>query len=225
MVPRRFSICGLRCLAFVIIVVVYQCASASTVQVKHVTIYCADDTICSFGIPNDVIINATPGVQILSQQMLLQLTHGSVLEHPFGSNTPPSAALIAVFPGLAFDSFVAAGGPDSNSPTPTIVGRSDLLGGPGGIPALFSPTQWDVLWGPALGQNTVGAHGYLSARLSLNGNALGTFRYIVNFGDGSSIALNLPIANGLIIPEPSAIVLTAMLLAISCAILRMARFG
>jgi hypothetical protein len=161
-------------------------------------------------VTNDIIIDS-PGTTILSQQMRLVLDSGQVLNHTFGSNTPPNPALIGSFPSLAYDSFISAGtyhagGPAPPlNPVPSVVGRSDALGGPGGVPALFSPTQWDVLWGPELGQNTMNATGYLSARITLSGDAqaAGSFDYLAFFGDGTEVRLHAPVVNGAIVIPPA----------------------
>jgi PEP-CTERM motif len=150
-------------------------------------------------VTNNILLDST-GTNILSQQLRVVLSSGSILQHPFGSNNPPTAALIGSFASLQYDSFIAAGGPDSNSPTPTTVGRSDQLGGPGGVPADFSTSLADILWGPSLGQDTTNKTGYLSARLTLSGDAAGTFSYRAVFGDSTELMMDVPFSDGCIGP-------------------------
>jgi hypothetical protein len=147
---------------------------------------------------NDILLDGS-GTTILSQQMRLVLTSGSVVNHPFGTNAPAGAPLVSTFAALAFDSFVAAGGPlTPPAANPTILGRSDALGGPGGATADFAPQLWDVLWGPALGQDTSNQTSYLAARLTLSGDATGMLYFLSYFGDGSELRIDLPITNGFI---------------------------
>jgi hypothetical protein len=149
-------------------------------------------------VTNDILLNSGTS-SILSQQMRLVLTSGSVVNHPFGTNTPANGALAPSFSSLQYDSFVAAGGPlTPPAATPTILGRSDALGGPGGAVADFSPQLWDVLWGPMLGQDTTNQANYLAARLTLSGDANGTIQFLSFFGDESDDRPEGVVLNGTI---------------------------
>ena len=158
-------------------------------------------------VTNDILLNGGTS-SILSQQMRLVLSAGSVVNHPFGTNTTANGALAPSFASLPFDSFIASGGPlTPPATTPTVLGRSDAIGGPGGATADFAAQLWDVLWGPALGQDTTNQSAYLAARLTLSGDAMGSLQFLTFFGDETQVRLtDVPVANGIIggdVPPPT----------------------
>jgi hypothetical protein len=165
----------------------------------------------------DIKVNAAPGNLIGSMQILMQLSSGQVVEHAFQSpnGAPPNGAFIGTFPDLAFDSFVAAGEPTIDQ-APLVLGPSLELGGPAGPAAVFSAQTYDASWGPPLGQPNEGRQGYLAARLTLQPNANGTFKFKVDFSNSPSAGSGfgnfgtLSIVDGVIVPEPATVSLVGL---------------
>jgi PEP-CTERM motif len=155
-------------------------------------------TMLANTVTTDILLDST-GDSILSQQMYLVLNSGAVVNNAFGSDLPPNSALIPAFPTLAFDTFLSSGTANSNggtAPVPTIVGKSDALGGPGGVPAVLGPNQIDALWGPALGLDTTNRTDYLSTRFTLSPDSNGSLSYRVSFGSGFGGLVDIPIVGG-----------------------------
>jgi hypothetical protein len=158
---------------------------------------------------NDILVNADPGVGILSQQLLIDLAGGPpnpIYQHTFGNGAPsygpPNNLLAGFAPGILYDTYLAAGSPSTGAvtaPGATVAGKSQDLGGPGGAgAAVFTNTDIDAAWG------SVGASGtnYLSARVTLHNTVSGVWSYRVNYADGSSnIIQNGPIAAGVLLQQ------------------------
>jgi len=169
---------------------------------------------------NNIVVN-DQGQGILSSQMRIVLTAGNIVEQgsASGNQTPPLEELIESNPNRAFDSFISAGAFTAESgDAPTIVGKSDRLGGPGGTPASFAGSGYDVLWGPAVGSIPTNRPDYLASRITLTNTSNGTFYFVQGFNNGSEWAHaagnGLPIINGRIVPEPA-----------TCSLIGLALFG
>lgn len=132
---------------------------------------------------NDLLLVTDDDELILSQQINLRLTAGTIIHHPLGSLTPPEPETANFFPALLYDTFVAGG---SSAPTGyiSVVGTSSDLGHPHMSPAIATDTILDVSWGAVGG--TAGPNGYLSARVTLSDDAKGLLEYAVSFGTASS---------------------------------------
>lgn len=129
-------------------------------------------------IPNvlttDLIANFEGSGQILSQQMLLTLTAGSIQQTAGGGNVPPSSVLIGAIPALEFDTFVAMNGLTAEtSSNPQIPGGAEYFG----APALkFDTSGLSIAWGtPDVFTDRTG---FVTARISLTNDAVGTLKYV-----------------------------------------------
>ncbi len=144
---------------------------------------------------NDMMFNTA--TDWLSAQLLITLTSGSIYQHSFGGNTPPNAALVAAFPDLAFDTFVAGGALDI---TPAIAGGAVDLGG--GATAACNESTVNLTW---FTTNTNDVGNLLLGRITLSRDAVGTWAARVsNVGDGASFYSG-PIVGGAMVPEPAAV--------------------
>jgi len=131
----------------------------------------------------------------LSAQLLITLSSGSIYQHSFGGNTPPNPALVAAFPDLAFDTFVAGGSLDI---TPMIVGGAVDLGG--GAAAVCNESVVNLTWATT---NTNDIGNLLLGRITLSRDAQGTWAARVsNVGDGAGFYSG-PIVGGAMVPEPA----------------------
>ena len=94
-----------------------------------------------------------PGLR--GQQLIVTLTHGSIFQHPFGSNTAPNAALIAAFSDLAFDTFVTMGGLTASTSQPVLIPMplDPLPEGPLGGSLKFDTTGINIAWAPGAGKH------------------------------------------------------------------------
>jgi hypothetical protein len=157
---------------------------------------------------NDILINAEPTEQIGAIQIYAELSEGSFWHHPFGANTPPNPTQFAFVPALAFDTFLASGFP-TNARVPVVAGASADLGSPNtGGPVILDANTIDATFGPEAGQPTMGALGFLAARVTIGSE--GIFRMDVEFsGGGRATVMNGLIRDGviLLIPEPASLAL------------------
>ncbi len=132
-----------------------------------------------------------------NERMDLLLTSGSLYQDTFGNESgPPSDALIAVFPNLAFDTYVAT--------------ASGVSPGFAGDPPYMSDTSITASWFDSV----VGTDGvYAIARVSLSSDANGSITgktYDVNTAIGGGVPFAFTIVNGEIIPEPATMALLAI---------------
>jgi hypothetical protein len=151
-------------------------------------------------------------------QMLLTLTSGSVYQHAAGGNSPPNAALLPVLPDLAYDTFVALGSPTAGGPVgePGFSGGAVNLGGPAS--SQFNAQGINQGWFVPPGQTIADQTDFVVARLTLTDNAQGNLTFAAFAGGGNpddALRLNVPIVNGVIgggvvIPEPSTVVLLGL---------------
>jgi hypothetical protein len=169
----------------------------------------------------DIVVDFTG--QVTGFQMLLNLTSGSVYQNTsalIGAGTqPPVQALEAVDGTIATDTYTAFGGPYSGDSA----GNFGLGGGAvnlGGAPAAQFNTQGlNQAWNPAGGVSVLDRTNFTAARIALSSDANGEFTF-AGFAGGQSpddaLRLSVPVVNGVIggggvvIPEPSTVVLLAM---------------
>ena len=121
----------------------------------------------------------------------IQLTSGMFYQNPFGSDSPPSPAFFSIFPELEFDTYVGIIGDG----TAGISGNcnNDLGGGPCGIHEQFI----DIVWFNSATNNT----GLVKiGNFTVSNDAMGVWS-ILSGGTQTS---------GIIIPEPTTLVLLAL---------------
>lgn len=148
---------------------------------------------------------------IRGQQMVLSLTSGAIYQDTFGSNTPPTDALVPAFPNVAYDSFVAMGGALASTTSPIlVVGAASELDG---VAQKFDTQGIDMAWAPGTGVNLADRTGFLTARITLTNDANGSARYFSSLADGTTTTIDLPVVNGVIgIPEPTTCILAGLAL-------------
>jgi len=133
-------------------------------------------------VANDVFLDFDS--MLLGQQLSLQLTQGSILQSgAAASDTAPSQVLIRQSPDLAYDSFVTMGGLDDETSAPviTVGGAVDLawkfdLNVSKAV--VFDSRAADITWAAQPGTRILAGEDFLTARLTLSGDAQGTFRYL-----------------------------------------------
>jgi len=151
--------------------------------------------------------------QLFGQQMVLELTSGSVFQQAaFGTETAPTDALIPVFADVAADTFVTVGGYTSGtSSSALVVGGSTEIPGKGG-PKKFDTAGINIAWAPAPGVVINSGNNFPIAQVTLSNNANGTAWLFSNSG-GTGQTFQLPVINGVIgIPEPTTCVLAGLAL-------------
>ncbi|MEO1496965.1 MAG: hypothetical protein AAFV43_07440 [Planctomycetota bacterium] len=133
------------------------------------------------------------------QQLLITLDQGSVINHPVGSDTPPSSELFEAFPALEYDSFVALGGFTAETSGDFIlVGGAVNLGG--SALGELGPDLVNVAWGPSVGVVFSDQTDYPLARMTFSSDARGFVQYLGVTTDGQSILLSGTL-NGTLIPD------------------------
>jgi hypothetical protein len=136
-------------------------------------------------ITTDVRVNATGTLR--AQGMLLELTQGTIYqEDVFGTNRVPATFFFPFVPSLRFDTFVTFGAVATPGPPGTVQQDSDMLipGGTGvdipggGAPVTFNNQKLDIVWAPGGGINYPGTDNFVTARVSLSKDAMGTLKYL-----------------------------------------------
>ena len=169
-----------------------------------------DGTIPGY-VVNDVSITFAgewTGVQLLTTPMI-----GGINQHAFGGETPPNDALIAAFPNLAFDTFMANGGKtmDTDNGVLVVGASANLPGGTGS--KKFNTHRIDVTWAPQTGLHPTDLSDYFIGRFTLAEDANGSFQILVA-AEGISTVLEGTITNGVMaineIPEPASLALLGL---------------
>ena len=142
---------------------------------------------------NDIVVTSADNVG--GQQLVVNLTAGTINQSDFGSDLPPNAALFTAFPNLPNDTFVGGMAPDSA--------------------ALMSTTNIDITWAPGGGVNVLGTN--TLARVTLSNDAAGSWRLVST--ERGAADVDIPLSDGLIgggvmsiVPEPATIALSLMCL-------------
>ena len=131
-------------------------------------------------ITNDIVIDFEADPLGLSfQQMILELSQGSVFQQAtFGNNVPPNGALLPTFPDLAYDTFVSMGGAIAADSREILEVGGAVNIAPGAAKK-FDTEGLNITWAPATGVVIGDATtDFITARISLSNDAVGTFRYI-----------------------------------------------
>lgn len=129
----------------------------------------------------DIILNI-PG-RLTGSQMLIELERGSIYQHSLGADLPPAAAVVELEPALAFDTFVAYGGPTAGSRYAPfgIYGEAPNLDRNGSF--IFSESQIHVAWGATSGDDIPEeTSDFLIARVTLSEDAEGQWLYLASSG-------------------------------------------
>lgn len=125
--------------------------------------------------------------QYTGSQILLELDRGSIYQDLLGSNSPPSSGLVAMFPSVAFDTYLAMGSATSDGP----FGAANLVGGAvnlGGESTISLETgRINAAWGPQGGADITDQTGFLTARITLSDDAEGSWRLLASAGGVISI--------------------------------------
>ncbi|WP_146575587.1 hypothetical protein [Botrimarina hoheduenensis] len=123
-------------------------------------------------IVNDLLVDFDG--RIFGQQLLIELTQGSIYNTPdFGGNSPPNAAIFSLVPELASDSFVAMGGADAATSAPVLIvgGAVDLHDGPTRL--VFDDERVSIAWAATPGLIIQDQLNFQIARLTLSDDAIG----------------------------------------------------
>jgi len=148
----------------------------------------------------DIVLDFTGNLR--GQQMIVELTQGSIYQDPFGSNTPPSGAFYDLAPFVEFDTFVAIGGrrhdgnpPLASYPVLVVGGAVDLQ--PGSA-LKFDTEGLNIAWAPGTGIDVPSGTDYFTARITLSNDARGRFRYFgsTGAGTGDPLVRDLDISGG-----------------------------
>lgn len=155
----------------------------------------------------DLIV--TTSTDWLSAELLLNLTSGSIYQHPFGGTTRPNPLLIDTNPELAFDTFVWNG---VSFTTPIDIAPVGIAGGAvdlgGNSMSTFNTSVLDVTWYTTA---TTDIGTLALARVTLSNMATGTWRIrLSNDGGDLIVTPSQPVIDGqLVVPEPSSVALVA----------------
>ena len=126
-------------------------------------------------VTNDIILDFDGFLR--GQQMILELTEGSIFQHALGGATPPAAPLFDLAPDAAFDSFVSVGGLSQADSSGILVvgGAVDLRAGAKEMQ--FDAERLNITWAPAPGTQVPSGIDFLTSRLTLSSDSRGTLRY------------------------------------------------
>ncbi len=183
-------------------VLVLAAACAAQAAVTNVKTVQVPQAVVPNTITNDILVDFT-GI-LRGQQMLLTLTSGSIFQDGFGSNTAPNSAFFGLAPTLRFDTFVTIGGLQSDGPAPPASTAVLVVGGAAdlqvGAALKFDTEGINVAWAPAPGVNIDGGTDFVTSRITLSNDAVGSLIYFgsTSAGTGDPLTRTLSIANGCI---------------------------
>jgi len=174
--------------------VVLTAAQQACAQITKLTNNSFDNGVVPDTVTNDLSIDFTG--QYTGSQLRIELTQGSIYQHPFGGTTPPNEALLSVFPELAYDSFVARGSAVSGSPLgePAIHGGAVNLGATAA--AVFDSAEINQHVGPLSDIGIFDQSDFLTYRITLSSDAIGTWSYLSSANRVMGVMENLQIRNG-----------------------------
>ncbi len=133
------------------------------------------------------------------QQMILNLTAGSIYQDGFGTQTAPNGALIPVFPTVEYDTFVTMGGAVQAASQAVLVvgGAVDLQAG---AALKFDTAGLNIAWAPGTGVDINGGVGFLTSRITLSNDAQGSFQYFgsTSAGTGEPLVVQGSVVDGAI---------------------------
>jgi hypothetical protein len=155
---------------------------------------------------------------LTEQQLVIQLTGGSIYQDGFGSDTAPSGIVVPQFPAVAYDSFVTLGGLTQGTSYPVITGPGTFIScNP------LAGCAFNVAWIPGTGTVVPAAKDFVVARITLSDDAEGVVHYYGSTTAGISFPdfISGSIHNGIIsfVPEPASwmFVAWAAMAAVGCS--------
>ncbi len=145
-------------------------------------------------ITNDLTISFDG--QYTGNQLRIELTAGSIYQHPSGSHSPPNEIILTIVPNLVFDSFLAQGSLTAGSPDvdPAPSGGSVNIGG--SPPAVFTSEGINQASNPHGGVVIVDREDFITHRITLSSDAQGTWSYLASAEGIHGVVENMPINNG-----------------------------
>ena len=212
-------------------------------QVTSLTVYSQSppaDVLPGY-VANDFLIDFSG--QYTGSWLTVVLTRGHIFQHDheLAGDLAPSQGAILLDPSVAWDTFLANGGPTAEDAASNYHRASDPILPPGreDPPLQFDETGINMRWNPAGGSEILDRSNFLVARITLSDNAQGEaiFRSSANQilgvpvaifeglgrssvlgepvpGGGGETQIRVPIARGVIgpIPEPSSVLLLGIAL-------------
>jgi hypothetical protein len=128
----------------------------------------------------DLVVTVSPGSDWASAELRGTLSSGSFFNHSLGGNTAPNGAFVALFPALAYDTYITA--PNGALPSTQLPHPLDGTG---------SPIAWADFTNTGGGTFTI-------ARLTTTADAVGTFSgQVVEAGAPSGVPFSF------VVPEPA----------------------
>jgi hypothetical protein len=204
---------------------ILACATAAEGQITalHIVSRPAPADVLPGYVVNDLLIDFNG--QYTGSQMIVELTSGSIFQAPPpAGNSPPIADLIGLpdFATIEWDTFLANGGPTAEDTVGSFgLGGAaihvdlDFMGQGTQRSATFSNSVIDQSWNPAGDNEIFDRTGFMVARVTFSDDANGLLGYyasaggVAGVGQRARVAM-LPIRNGVVIPEPSAVVLLGL---------------
>ncbi len=124
---------------------------------------------------NDVFVNVVGNIR--TQAIILELTSGSIFQQvQGGGNTAPDEGFIGFVPALEFDTFVTMGGPTTQTSSAVLIAGGAVNIDPGATQK-FDTSGLNFSWAPGTGVNVGNSDSFMTARITLSPDAVGTFRY------------------------------------------------
>ena len=146
--------------------------------------------------------------QWTGSQLLITLDTGSIYQDAAGGVTPPTDFIVDLVSSSAYDTFVTAGGLTVESSEAVSAGAGAVdLGGP--ATAQFDAAGINQAWNPPGGTVIVDQTGFLTARVSLSDDAIGTWALLASAG-GEISTYEGPVEGGAMVPEPATMSLLAL---------------
>lgn len=153
-------------------------------------------------VTNDILVDFEGNLR--GQQMILNLTAGTIYQDGFGSNTPPNGALFPTFASAEYDTFVGIGGRRSDGPIPPASHPVLVVGGAvnleSGAALKFDTAGLNVAWAPGTGVDVPNGTDYFVSRITLSNNAVGSLQFFssTTATAGDPLIETFQIANGII---------------------------
>lgn len=152
--------------------------------------------------------------QVTGFQLIINLTQGSIYQDAAGSAVAPTAMFVGFVPSLAYDTFVAFGGPtdDTKAGAYALGGGAVDLGGAAG--AVFTTAAINQAWNAAPGVIVNSGEDFTIARISLSDDAQGSWKLLASAGGEISKyeSSDYQIVDGqlIVVPEPATLSVLAL---------------
>lgn len=183
-------------------VLVLASACFATAAVTNVKAVQVEQTAVDGFIANEILIDFEGNLR--GQQMILNLTAGSIYQDGLGSNLPSNSGFWGPAPTLRYDTYVAIGGRQSDGAKPPATQEVLLVGGaanlePGAV-LKFDTEGLNVAWAPGTGVDVPNGTDYITSQITLSNDAVGTLQYFgsTSAGTGDPFMTSFDILNGVI---------------------------